>query len=110
MPEKTQGFTKDQGEDSKEVFQLFDMKGDDLIQAIIVITNIVLAKSAALQSNTIHLRGIIAGTNLCDHAPRLPLLLLPLLPFLSCFFLPPASTIYSDYSLLLFATTTRESR
>ena len=77
MPEKTQGFTKDQGEDSKEVFQLFDMKGDDLIQAIIVITNIVLAKSAALQSNTIHLRGIIAGTNLCDHAPRLPLLLIP---------------------------------
>ena len=63
MPEKTQGFTKDQGEDSKEVFQLFDMKGDDLIQAILVITNIVFS-----------------------------------------------STIYSDYSLLLFATTTRESR
>ena len=77
MLKKTQRFTKDQGEDSKEVFQLFDMKGDDLIQAIIVITNIVLAKSAALQSNTIHLRGIIAGTNLCDHAPHLPLLLLP---------------------------------
>ena len=96
MPEKTQGFTKDQGEDSKEVFQLFDMKGDDLIQAIIVITNIVLAKSAALQSNTIHLRGIIAGTNLCDHAPHLPLLLLPLL-------LLPSPSIYYLLGLLTSA-------
>merc|ERR1711910_281846 len=28
MPEKTQGFTEDQVEDFKEVFQLFDTKGD----------------------------------------------------------------------------------
>ena len=61
MTKKTHGFTKDQGEDSS--FRLSDMKGDDLIQAILVITNIVFS-----------------------------------------------STIYSDYSLLLFATTTRESR
>jgi len=32
MPEKTQGFTEDQVEDFKEVFQLFDTKGDGLIQ------------------------------------------------------------------------------
>merc|ERR1712192_387039 len=32
MSEKTQGFTEDQVEDFKEVFQLFDTKGDGLIQ------------------------------------------------------------------------------
>merc|ERR1712098_895644 len=32
MPEKTQGFTEDQVEDFKEVFQLFDTKGDGCIQ------------------------------------------------------------------------------
>merc|ERR1712223_538940 len=32
MPEKTQGFTEDQVEDFKEGFQLFDTKGDGLIQ------------------------------------------------------------------------------
>merc|ERR1712098_649802 len=32
MPEKTQGFTENQVEDFKEVFQLFDTKGDGLIQ------------------------------------------------------------------------------
>lgn len=32
MPEKTQVFTEDQVEDFKEVFQLFDTKGDGLIQ------------------------------------------------------------------------------
>merc|ERR1712243_50465 len=32
MPSKDQGFTEDQIEDFKEVFQLFDTKGDGLIQ------------------------------------------------------------------------------
>eukprot|EP00091_Calanus_sinicus_P022074 TRINITY_DN6833_c0_g1_i1.p1 TRINITY_DN6833_c0_g1~~TRINITY_DN6833_c0_g1_i1.p1 ORF type:complete len:119 (-),score=28.70 TRINITY_DN6833_c0_g1_i1:131-487(-) len=32
MPAKDQGFTEDQVEDFKEVFQLFDTKGDGLIQ------------------------------------------------------------------------------
>ena len=32
MPAKDQGFTEDQIEDFKEVFQLFDTKGDGLIQ------------------------------------------------------------------------------
>merc|ERR1712218_392859 len=32
MPEKDQGFSEDQIEDFKEVFQLFDTKGDGLIQ------------------------------------------------------------------------------
>ena len=32
MPSKDQGFTEDQVEDFKEVFQLFDTKGDGLIQ------------------------------------------------------------------------------
>jgi len=32
MPGKDQGFTEDQVEDFKEVFQLFDTKGDGLIQ------------------------------------------------------------------------------
>ena len=32
MPTKDQGFTEDQVEDFKEVFQLFDTKGDGLIQ------------------------------------------------------------------------------
>ena len=32
MPPKDQGFTEDQVEDFKEVFQLFDTKGDGLIQ------------------------------------------------------------------------------
>ena len=32
MPAKEQGFTEDQVEDFKEVFQLFDTKGDGLIQ------------------------------------------------------------------------------
>ena len=32
MPTKDQGFTEDQIEDFKEVFQLFDTKGDGLIQ------------------------------------------------------------------------------
>ena len=34
MPAKDQGFTEDQIEDFKEVFQLFDTKGDGLIQVI----------------------------------------------------------------------------
>ena len=34
MPSKDQGFTEDQIEDFKEVFQLFDTKGDGLIQVI----------------------------------------------------------------------------
>ena len=34
MPPKDQGFTEDQVEDFKEVFQLFDTKGDGLIQVI----------------------------------------------------------------------------
>lgn len=32
MPAKDQGFSEDQIEDFKEVFQLFDTKGDGLIQ------------------------------------------------------------------------------
>ena len=38
MPAKDQGFTEDQVEDFKEVFQLFDTKGDGLIQVSIVVT------------------------------------------------------------------------
>ena len=36
MPAKDQGFTEDQIEDFKEVFQLFDTKGDGLIQVRLV--------------------------------------------------------------------------
>ena len=36
MPAKDQGFTEDQIEDLKEVFQLFDTKGDGLIQVRLV--------------------------------------------------------------------------
>ena len=47
MPAKDQGFTEDQIEDFKEVFQLFDTKGDGLIQ---VRRKLVLTKQASNHS------------------------------------------------------------
>ena len=44
MPAKDQGFSEDQIEDFKEVFQLFDTKGDGLIQ---VRRKLVLTKQAS---------------------------------------------------------------
>ena len=41
MPAKDQGFTEDQIEDFKEVFQLFDTKGDGLIQVRFTFTFLI---------------------------------------------------------------------
>ena len=50
MPSKDQGFTEDQVEDFKEVFQLFDTKGDGLIQ-VLIISFLVSPKETALSGS-----------------------------------------------------------